>query len=175
MSYSQPLINQPRILLLSIGVGVLLGLFYSVLQGVFRLTGEGRLSYYLSDGIFVTVFTLVSFFFMVLYNEGRVRLHLILGEVAGIIIFYLCAGKYIYAFIRKVTVILRKLLKAFFKPYAFIFSSFVSGISRLTVGIKERIISKKRKEGEKQKVNKKRLKKINLFSKIHLKNRDKSV
>lgn len=175
MSYSQPLINQPRILLMSIGVGVLLGIFYAVVQGTFRLLGEGKLSYYLADGIFVTVFTLVSFFFMVLYNEGRVRLHLILGEGAGFAAFYFCAGKYLYEFIRRSAVFLRRILCAFLKPYAFILNSFTKGITDLAEGMREKIGDLKQKRSTENENGEKTNKKFNLFAKIHLKNRDKSV
>ncbi len=175
MSYSQPLINQPRILLLSIGVGILLGVFYTILQGTFRLLGERKLSYYLADGIFVAVFTLVSFFFMVLYNEGRVRLHLILGEGAGFAVFYFCAGKYLYEIIKRLMQLLRRAVCAFLKPYAFIFNSFVKGMRELVACLNKKIVGLKQKRTPEKENEQKRKKKFNLFAKIHLKNQDKSV
>ena len=175
MSYSQPLINQPRILFLSIGVGMLLGIVYVLIQGAFRILGDGKVSYYLADSVFVVVFTLVSFFFMVLYNEGRVRLHLILGEGAGFSAFYLCAGRYIYVLIRKLSEFLNTVLKKLVKPYAFIFSSFFCGIKNLFIRLKRKIYSLNKNSCPKKKKEEKKTKKFNLFAKIHLKKDNKSV
>ncbi len=171
MSYSQPLINQPRILFFSIGVGVLLGIFYVVLQGMFRLLGEGKLSYYLSDAIFVVVFTLVSFFFMVLYNEGRVRLHLIIGEGVGFFLIYFSVGRYIYSALAKLSGAARLLLK----PYIFIFNSFTRGMGALFGRFFDKMSSFGKEKGKLTENEQKRIKKFNLFGKIHLKNQDKSV
>lgn len=171
MSYSQPLINQPKVLFFSIGVGVLLGIFYVILQGMLRFLGEGKLSYYLADAIFVVVFTLVSFFFMVLYNEGRVRLHLIIGEGAGFLLFYFSLGRYIYSALARLSGAARILLR----PYAFIFNSFTKGMGALFSGFFKKTSSLRRGKGELTETEQKRIKKFNLFGKIHLKNQDKSV
>lgn len=175
MSYSQPLINQPKILLLSIGVGVLLGAFYVIIQSVMRLLGDGRLSYYIADGLFCIAFTLVSFFFMVLYNEGRVRLHLVAGEAFGFFVFYIAAGKYIYSVLAGGVRLVRRALLLFLKPYAFIGRSFVSGLKAFVKNAGEKIsLLNIKRNGAKEKAEKKR-KKFNLFSKSPLKNPDKSV
>ena len=130
MSYSEPLINQPRVLFFSIGVGVLLCIFYVFLQGFFRFFGYGKLSYYCADVIFCAVSALISFFFMVLYNNGRVRLHLILGEAAGFFLFYFSSGRYISSALEKTADIIHKAVALFLKPYKFIFASFTSGVKR---------------------------------------------
>ena len=171
MSYSQPLINQPKILFLSIGLGMLLGLFYAVLQGLFRFLGQGRLSYYSADIIFVIVFTLVSFFFMVLYNEGRVRLHLIIGEGVGFFSFYFSAGRYIYKALARLSTAAGILLK----PYVIIFNSFSGGMRRLLSALSRKISSIGKIKTDKEEDDEKRFKNFNLFGKIHLKNQDKSV
>ncbi len=172
MSYSEPLINQPRYFFLSIGVGVLLCVIYVLLQGLFRIAGEGRFSFYPADGLFCAVFALVSFFFMVIYCGGRVRLHLILGEAAGFFLFYFSVGKYIYKALLRAAEVLRHLLSGLFRPYAFIFSSFISGMRGLLKKITVKKSAASEKDGD---TAEKKKKKFNLFDKIHLKNPDKSV
>lgn len=172
MSYSEPLINQPRHLFMSIGVGVLLCFIYVLLQGTGRILGEGRLSYYIADGIFCGIFALVSFFFMVIYCGGRVRLHLILGEAAGFFLFYFSVGKYIYEALKSCSNILQRMLVTFFKPYVFIFSSFKNGFKDLVKRISAENSRHSEKEGNSYE---KKKKKFNLFDKIHLQNPDKSV
>ena len=175
MSYSEPLINQPRQLLLSVGAGVLLCVFYVLLQGLCRALGEGKLSYYLADGIFSVVFCLVSFFFMVLYCGGRVRFHLILGEAAGFFLFYFSAGRYLYRILKRGAEFLKRIVELLFKPYAIIFKSFIKGMRNLKSKIfSVKFIFFKKRKAETESMEKKK-KKINLFGKIHLKNPDKSV
>lgn len=172
MSYSEPLLNQPRHLFLSIGVGVLLCVLYVLLQGFCRILGEGRLSFYLADSLFCVAFAIVSFFFMVIYCGGRVRLHLILGEAAGFFLSYFSVGKYIYGAMKSFSALLRRIFIAFFKPYAFIFSSFTNGIKDLKKRVSAKISCRAKKEADS---TEKKKKKINLFHKIHLQNPDKSV
>lgn len=175
MSYSEPLINQPRVLFLSIGIGVLLCVFYVTLQGVFRLLGEGKLSYYIADAIFVTVFTLVSFFFMVLYNNGRVRLHLIMGEAAGFFAFYLTAGKYLYGIIRRMSECVAKTVRFVLKPYSIVFGSFAGGVKKIFGKLKNKLKQGKDKKEDEPEGEQKKRKNFDFFGKIHLKNYNKSV
>lgn len=169
MSYSEPLINQPKVLLLSIGVGVLLCVIYVFTQGFFRLFGNGRFSYYFADSVFCVIFTLVSFFFMVLYNNGRVRLHLILGEISGFYVMYFSLGKYVYSMLFKLSCFIVKAVKLFGRPYVKVFNSFVFGMRATVKDAADKIKTAGHKENKEKN---KKFKKINLFNKIHLKNSD---
>lgn len=93
MSYSEPLINQIRVFFLSVGVGVPLCIAYNILQGIAEFLGKKRWAIYLTDALFCVIAAFISFFFMVLYNSGRVRLHLVFGEAVGFFAFYLSAGR----------------------------------------------------------------------------------
>ena len=101
MTYSEPLINQVRIFVLSIGVGVPICLLYILVQSAVAFLGERKWVIYISDILFSAVSAFISFFFMVFYNNGRVRLHLIIGEAFGFFVFYFAVGKYLLAFCRK--------------------------------------------------------------------------
>ena len=175
MSYSEPLINQPRVLLLSVGVGALLCIFYIIIQGFFRILGEGRLSYYHADGVFCVIFALVSFFFMVLYNNGRVRLHLILGEGAGFFIFYFSVGKYLYDFTVSIANSARWITLLLLKPLVIMFSLLKEKYGVIKCVINKKIASFIKKENDGEEAPEKKKKKVNLFGKIHLKNPNKSV
>lgn len=171
MSYSEPLINQPRVLLLSVGVGALLCLIYIIIQAVFRLFGQGRLSYYIADSLFCTVLALVSFFFMVLYAGGRVRLYLLAGEAAGFFLFYYSVGRYIYTAAAAMVKAVKDSIIFLLKPI-FIFGAFIAKkYKRIKIFVKKKMPFKLKEKEADEKKNKK----INLFGKIHLKNLFKSV
>lgn len=164
MSYSEPLINQLRIFFLSIGVGFLICSLYIVINGAFRIFGKSKYVVYISDGIFCFFTAIVSFFFMVLYNNGRVRFHLFLGEAIGFFSLYFSLGRYILSFLIRLSDTLHYVICIFLKPYFMIFDSVKEGVKGFYFKIKNNI--------EKITKNKKNLKNIR---KKYLKNSDKSV
>ena len=97
MSYTEPLINQIYRFLLSLGFGVLMSLFYEILSCLFLIVSNGKKSVFARDIIFSVVFTVLSFFFMLVYNEGVVRFNLIFGHLSGLAVFHLTFGKMIQA------------------------------------------------------------------------------
>lgn len=171
MSYSEPLVNQIRVFFLSIGVGVFLCLCYIAVQSFFRLFGKGNRVYCFADGIFCVIFAFVSFFFMVLYNSGRVRLHLILGECVGFFVFYFAVGRYMHSLLDKGAEGARKAVGFALLPVRLVARHFAIGIAEMRSKTAS-VIAKKR-EGKPEKEKKK--KKIDFLSKIHLKNKNKSV
>lgn len=125
MSYSEPLINQLKVFFLSIGVGFLICVLYISIHSFFRVLGERRSAIYLADGVFCFITALLSFLFMVLYNNGRVRLHLFIGEAVGFFALYLTAGKRLLlllsAFADKINSIFGFLFKPFLKFFKLVY------------------------------------------------------
>lgn len=171
MSYSEPLLNQVRVFFLSIGVGVFLCLCYVALQGFFRLFGKGDRVYYFADGIFCAAFALVSFFFMVLYNSGQVRLHLVFGEAVGFFVIYFSVGRYIEKLLFRAAEAVRRGVGLALLPVRLVGRHFYSG----AVEIKEKISLTASKRRGREKSKEKKTKKFDFLGKIHLKNKNKSV
>jgi len=72
-------------------------LIYIGIQSLFRaLSGKDRFIF-AADILFSVIAALISFFFMVFYNNGRVRLHLIMGEALGFFVFMRTVGKHLLA------------------------------------------------------------------------------
>lgn len=95
MSYSEPLVNQFYRFVLSVGFGVLMALFYEILSCVFLLLSGGKKAIFMRDILFSVVFTVMSFFFMLVYNEGEIRFNLIFGQLMGLAAFHITFGKMI--------------------------------------------------------------------------------
>lgn len=182
MSYSEPLINQVRVFLLSVGVGVPLCILYVLMQSVVAFFGKRRWAIYSADILFSAFGAFVSFFFMVFYNNGRVRLHLVIGEAVGFFVFYFAVGKYLMRFCERVATFLSRvtgfLLYPFFRvarAFGNIYYLVKDGFRRFFTSLKSLRDKKNKKETcEKEKVEKER-KKFNFIGKSHLKNPDKSV
>ncbi|MBQ3136417.1 MAG: spore cortex biosynthesis protein YabQ [Clostridia bacterium] len=115
MNYSEPLISQITVFFRSLGCGILLGILYDATCIIRMIFGERKSVYVFFDTLFFLAASLISFFFMIIYNSGQIRLNLMIAEFFGAVAFHLSLGKYIlgkYACqlsrIRKVFVFLTK-------------------------------------------------------------------
>ncbi len=167
MNYSEPLVNQLTVFCRAIGVGVLLGIIYDGFSAVRMLFGERKSVYVFFDTAYFLVASLVSFFFMVLYNSGQVRINLMLAELFGGTAFHFSFGKYILGNYLKHLNRIRKILSYILKP-------FCNFTERVSVFFKGKLSEwQKRVSGGKNIV--KKSKKLSNISKILLKNKNKSV
>ena len=80
MTYAEPLSNQVLMFIHSIGPGVLIGFIYDVIFTFFRTFSNKRPVVIAADLTFSIIATLISFFYMVIYNSGTVRLNIIIAE-----------------------------------------------------------------------------------------------
>ncbi len=95
MNYSEPLVNQIYRFVLSLGFGVIMSIFYELISCVFLIFSNGKKSIFIRDLLFSVVFTVTSFFFMLVYNEGEIRFNLIFGQLLGLAAFHVTFGKMI--------------------------------------------------------------------------------
>ncbi len=167
MNYSEPLISQVVIFCRAIGCGILLGVLYDVVSLVRMLFGERKAIYVFFDTVYFIAASVMSFFFMVLYNSGQVRLNLMLAELFGGVAFHLSLGKYIlgrcYIYLNRVRKIISILLRPFRKTTLKIYR--ISG----------KFFSRNRKKDNTGEKAEKNTKKFCNISKILLKNKNKSV
>ncbi len=167
MNYSDPLISQVTVFFRSVGAGIILGIIYSALSFLRMVFGEKKSVYITFDIIFAVTASVVSFFFMVLYNTGQVRFNLMVGELAGGLAFHLSIGRYFLS-------VMQKYINAIRKTVAFLLSP-IKKIADKTA-VKIRALLKNHKKADSQEKNTEKIKKkfINI-RKIPLKNKNKSV
>lgn len=118
MRYTEPLSNQVLMFISSIGPGILIGLIYDVVFSFIRASSDKKVFIIISDVSFSLVATLISFFYMVIYNSGTVRLNIILAQLIGAAAFHYTLGKYVSVPVSFLGNTLRKLLGLCFKPFA---------------------------------------------------------
>lgn len=167
MNYSEPLINQVTVFFRSVGAGIILGIIYDALCFLRMVTGEKKSIYVTFDIIFSLTATLISFFFMVLYNTGQVRFNLMVGEFLGGVAFHLSLGRY---FLESAQRYITKVRKIFLK----VFSPLIRIFKKISGSVKE-TMKKYIKREDKGKNIKKTHKKFSNIRKILLKNQNKSV
>ncbi len=162
MTYAEPLSNQVLMFIRSIGPGVIIGILYDVIFSFFRAISHKRFMIITADLIFSITATLISFFYMVIYNSGTVRLNIIAAQFIGAVAFHLTMGKYVAKVTEFVAKIIGKIITLIFSPFVFVSRKLTSKLSIIREKIKP-----KRKTYPKEEVKKKKI--MNIL-KIHLKN-----
>lgn len=84
--------EQIRFLMLSVGVGFALGIFYDILRTVRLALTKGRVAVFIFDVLYFLIFGLATFLFILALNKGEVRLYMIIGEISGCLIYYFSLG-----------------------------------------------------------------------------------
>ena len=116
MTYSEPLINQVSSLLTSVGFGFVMCLLYMSVRLLFRLISSKRWSVMAGGAVFVLLASFVSFFFMIISNNGQVRLNLILGQAFGGAVLYLTFGRYVMKHLFKLCDLLHRVILSLLYP-----------------------------------------------------------
>ena len=167
MNYSEPLINQVVIFCRAVGCGIILGVLYDGVSLIRMVFGERRGIYIFFDTAYFIAASLVSFFFMVLYNSGQIRLNIMLAELFGAAAFHLALGKYI---LKSCSVHLSRIRRLFLfaaRPFIKAAVKFRSFLSDTFLYGDKKAFSRKNKE--------KNRKNFCNIGKILLKNKNKSV
>ena len=161
MRYTQPLSDQVLMFVSSIGPGVVIGFIYDVIFSFFRTFGSSRWITIAADLLFSVSATLLSFFYMVIYNDGTVRLNIIIAQLIGAVTFHYALGRYMSKPIELFAVLLTKLFSKVFYPIVYILKKSAGYATKMLNNIKIKAAYKEKTEKDKKKT-------INIL-KIHLK------
>lgn len=168
MTYSEPLISQINYFLLSLGFGVLIDIWYILVMFIRKCISEKRSAVAIGDVIFGVTVSVASFFFMVLYNNGQVRLNLIAGQFVSAVVLHFVLGSKVLKFLNTPASVSRRMFCFFCIPVK-------TYLRLLTLSVERMKKAKADKKTETNKKEIKKLKKFNIITKIYLKNKNKSV
>lgn len=168
MTYSEPLVSQLNYFLLSLGFGFFIDLWYVIVMLIRMCISEKKCAVIIGDIFFSVTASIASFFFMVHYNNGQVRLNVIMGQVISAIVLHVILGSKILSILIKPASLVRRTVAFIMIPIKTYFFIIPMGVEK---------IKKHRREKMKKnnKLNNKKAKKFNIIAKIHLKNKNKSV
>ena len=138
MNYTEPLLNQVSRFLMSMGFGFILCILYLTFSFIRMMLGEKRWAYIVTDILFGIIATVLSFFFMLIYNNGQVRLNLVVGQLTGGMELYFTVGRYLLKPMGVLSHAVRKTGGIVFLPVMLFFKSFPCFFKRLFNSIKEK-------------------------------------
>lgn len=120
MRYTEPLSNQVLMFISSIGPGVIIGLLYDVIFSFFSKLGKNTATTIVGDVVFSLIATMISFFYMVVYNNGTVRLNIIVAQIIGAVAFHITMGKYVAKIVGFAAMLMGKVIAIVSSPLTFV-------------------------------------------------------
>ncbi len=121
--YIQGMAQQTQVFMLSVGFGFLLGAVYDIVRFVRAVFSRSHTAVIIQDILFSLICTLLSFFFLLCIDDGKLRMYPYLGMIMGFVIWYFTLGI-------PVSMILKR------------FSAFLHGILKSITAISKRIFKK---------------------------------
>lgn len=152
MTYREPLSNQVLIFISSVGPGILIGFMYDIIFSFFRAFGNKKTIIIAADLCFSLSATLLSFFYMVVYNSGIMRFNMIAAQLIGAVAFHFTLGKYLSKPVGFIADASAKVIKAMLFPILFIFKNARQYIAKVRDKLKVKIKPKEKKESIKKKI-----------------------
>ena len=120
MRYTVPLSDQILIFISSVGPGVIIGLLYDVVTSFFGRISKNTALTIAGDLLFGVTATLISFFYMVIYNSGTVRLNIIIAQLIGAVAFHMTMGKYVAKIVGFAAILMGKVIAIVSSPLTFV-------------------------------------------------------
>lgn len=111
--YIQGMAQQTQVFMLSVGFGFLLGLVYEIVRFVRAVFSHSRTAVIIQDILFSIICTLLSFFFLLCIDDGKLRMYPYLGMIMGFAIWYFTLGIPVSAILKRLSAFLHGILKSF--------------------------------------------------------------
>lgn len=151
------LVEETILFLKSCVLGVFLGCLFDLFR-IFRMTVKcGTIFVFIQDILYFAIITFVTFMFLLSYNDGRLRMFILVGELMGSVLYFFSLSILILKSSELIIKVMKKILSIILNPFIIFFKFIKSKIDNL-----------------KTKINFK-LKKFKLFDKLSLKNISKIV
>lgn len=122
MEYIHGLLTQGRMFLFSLGFGFLLGFLYDFFRFFRLLVNRSRGFTVFADIFYFLLSTLLTFFFLLVLDGGRVRLYSLGGELAGFLIYYFSFGVIAGAVFERISNALKSIFAVILLPVKFLFT-----------------------------------------------------
>lgn len=94
--------RQFPVVLYSLALGALLGVFYDVFRIIRLFANPKNLSVFIQDIIYFLVSGFITFLFVLILNYGESRFYILAGEALGWILYHISLGDIIYGKLKNI-------------------------------------------------------------------------
>lgn len=147
MEYIQGLSTQTSLFLYSLGFGFLLGILYDVFRTVRMIISNGKGFVIFMDVLYFFVCGVLSFFFILVVDEGKLRIYTLLGEALGFAVYYFSLGAVAIKISAAAVKRIKWLFSLVFKPIKFVLRK-INHMSRKMMNFLKKRIKKSNKKSK---------------------------
>ena len=116
------MIDQVQIFWYSLVLGLILGMIYDIFK-LFRLVfNSKKWSIFFQDILYFIIISLITFFFIIIFNKGEIRYYILIGQFIGWGIYYISCGRIVYKYSKNFLRIIKKCFCILFYPLRVIFN-----------------------------------------------------
>ncbi len=119
--YSLSLAQQTKGFLLSLGFGLIMGIFYDIFRIIRISISNGKIATIIFDILYCIFLCFFGFLFCLTVNEGEIRLYLLLGATVGFCVYYFSLGVIIFSLSERIVSLTKKFIKTIFNIITFPF------------------------------------------------------
>lgn len=120
--YGLSLATQTKNLLLSLGFGFIMGIFYDLFRIIRISISKGKVATVISDILYCIFLCFCLFLFCLTINEGEIRFYLLAGAGAGFCVYYFSLGVIIFSFSEKLILFIKSFIKTILNASSFPFT-----------------------------------------------------
>lgn len=139
-------IEQAQVFVIFILVGSIIGIFFDCFRILRKVTKTSDLMTALEDGIFWILTGLFLIYMIFVFNNGEIRLFLILGAFVGLILYFMTISKFFVKLSIKIIQFVNqyffrpilKVILLLLKPFKFLFLLFKKKVIICLIKIRER-------------------------------------
>ena len=139
MEYIQGISSQTALFFLSLGFGFLLGVLYDVFRTVRLIVSDGKRFVFVMDFLYFAACGVLSFFFFLVTDEGRLRIYTLSGEILGWMIYYFSFGAVAVRVTNTVAKLFRRIFSAITASVKFFLRIIKAPFAKLSVFLRKRI------------------------------------
>lgn len=110
-------LEQTVIFLYAVALGAILCAVYDVFR-IIRIAFGGKITaVFIEDIIFSIIALLMTFIFVVAFNNGELRFFVLLGELIGFTVYYFTIGKLTMGISKAIISLIKKLINLLLMPF----------------------------------------------------------
>lgn len=139
MEYIQGISSQTALFFLSVGFGFLLGLLYDVFRTLRLVVSDAKGFVFAMDFLYFIACGILSFFFLLVTDEGRLRIYTLSGEILGWMIYYFSLGAVVTKISGAAARIFKKVFSVLTAPVKFFLRKIKNLSAKISVFLRKRI------------------------------------
>ena len=109
--------QQANTFVYSVALGALLCAVYDVFRIIRIAFGAKQIAVFVEDMVFSLIALILTFVFVITFNNGEVRFFVLIGELLGFIVYYFTVGRAVMLLSKAIINLVKKIFSFIYTPF----------------------------------------------------------